>query len=66
MKSRDKLDKLKLHLQKKHGLQTREVADLRWAATTLKAKLPFDHVTNVRSRDNMKKLYLHFHETYGR
>ena len=65
MKSRDKLNKLKLHLQKKHALQTRDGADLRWEATTLKAKLPFDHVTNVRSHDNMKKLYHHFHKTYG-
>ena len=31
----------------------------------LKVVLPFDHVTNVMSRDNLKKLYHDFHKNYG-
>ena len=35
-----------------------------WEAPTLKAAQPFDNMTHVRSRGNLKNLYLHFHDTY--
>ena len=53
------------HLQKTHGHQIRRGADLSWEAPTLKAKWTFDHVTKVRSHDNLKNVYLRFHKTYG-
>ena len=39
-----------------------KVADLVQEALKLKATWPFDYVTNVRSRDNFKNLYLPFHK----
>ena len=47
------------------ALQTRQGADLQWEAPILKATWPFDPVTKVRSRDNLKHLYFYYHKTYG-
>ena len=47
-----------------HEHQTRQGADLRLDAPTLKATWPFDYVNKVRPRDNLKKLNL-FHKTYA-
>ena len=45
VRSREKLNTLNLHLQRIHGHQTRQGADLQWQPFILKAILPFDHVT---------------------
>ena len=37
-----------------HWHQTRKGADLQWEAPIFQVTLPFDYVTNVRSRDNLK------------
>ena len=52
-------------LQRNHEHQTGQGADLSCEASTLKANWSFDHVTNARSRDNLKNLYLHLHKFYG-
>ena len=52
-------------LQRTHEHQTEQGTDLPWEASTYKATWPFDHVTNVRSRDNLKNLCLHFYKSYG-
>lgn len=39
-------------------------ANLLWEASTFKAIWPLDHLINVRSRDNLKNLYFHFHKVY--
>ena len=46
-------------------------ADLHWEAPIFKATWPFkaislifEHVTNVRSRDNLKNLYFHYQKSY--
>ena len=54
-----------LHLQKTHGHQARLGADLQWETPTINATWPFDYVTNVRSRDNLKNLHFHYHKTNG-
>ena len=59
------LNTLTLHLQKTHGHQARQGADLQWETHTINATWPFDHVTNVRSRDNLKNLHFHYHKTNG-
>ena len=51
----DKLNTLYLYLQKTHG-------DVLWEAPTIETTRSFDLVTNVRSRGNLKNLYLYFHE----
>ena len=51
---------LYLHLQKIHKQQARKKGDLSWEAPTIKITWPFDHVTNARSQDNLKNLYLDF------
>ena len=56
---------LHLHLQKIHVHQITEGANLPWEARTMKATWPFDHVTNVGSRDNLRNLYFHFQKSYG-
>ena len=53
---------LYLHLQKTNG---RQGADLEWEVPIRKATLSFNHVTNVKSRDNLKNLCFHYHKTYG-
>ena len=52
MRSQDKLNTLYLHLQKTHGHQTGQSADLMWETPILKAAWPFNHVTNVTSSGN--------------
>ena len=61
---RDKLTTY-LHLQNAHGHRYKQSADIPWEDSTLKTTKPFDHFTNVRSRENLKNLYLHLHKTYG-
>ena len=61
---RDKLTTY-LHLQKTHGHQYKQSADIPWEDSTLKTTKPFDHFTNVRSHENLKNLYLHLRKTYG-
>ena len=34
-------------------------------APTIKATWSFNHVANMRSRVNLKNLYIYFHEAYG-
>ena len=51
--------------QKIHVHQITEGANLPWEARTMKAVWPFDHVTNVGSRDNLRNLYFHFQKSYG-
>ena len=41
----------------------RQGADLQWEVSIPKA---FEHVTNLKSRDNLENLYFHYHKTYGR
>ena len=65
VRSCDKLNALYLHLQKTYEHQITQGADLQWQAPIVKATWPFDHVTNVRSRDNLKNLYFHYHKCYG-
>ena len=50
--SRDKLNSLYLHLQKTRVHQNRQGTGLKWEAPILKAILPFDYVTNLRSGDS--------------
>ena len=64
VRSHDKLNTY-LQLQKSHGHQRRQVADLQWGDPILKATQAFDHVTNVKSSDNMKNVYFHYHKAYG-
>ena len=45
---RDKLNILRLQLQKTHWHKSREDADLQWQAPIPKAAWPFDHATNVK------------------
>ena len=61
---RDKLTTY-LHLQKAPGHQYKQSADIPREDSTLKTTKPFDHFTNVKSRDNLKNVYLHLHKTYG-
>ena len=61
----NKLNISYLHLQKTHGHQTNVGADLQWEAHILKVTWTFDHVTNVKSRDNQENSYFHYHKTYG-
>ena len=42
--------------------QTRQGADFQWEAPTFKAAWPFDHVTNVRSLDNLENWYFLYHK----
>ena len=58
--SRNKLITLILHWQKIHGHWTRQDAKLPWGVFNLKTTWLSDHLTNVRSRGNLKNLYLHF------
>ena len=52
-------------LQRTHEHQTGQGADLPCKASTLKPKQSFYYVTNVRSRDYPKNVYLHLHKFYG-
>ena len=36
----------------------------KWEVSIHKAIWSFDHVTNVKSRDNLKNLYFHHYKTY--
>ena len=56
---------LYLHLKKTHEYQTTQGADLQWEAPILKVTWPFDHVANVRSRNNFENLYFHYQNSYG-
>ena len=49
-------------MQKTYEHQIRQGADLQWEAPILKATWPFDHVGNVRLRDNFKNL--HYRKSY--
>ena len=42
--------------------QTRQGADFQWEAPIFKAAWPFDHVTNVRSLDNLENWYFLYHK----
>ena len=44
--------------------KTNQGADLPWEVSTLKATWTFDRMISVRSRNNLKNLYLHFHKIY--
>ena len=50
-----------LHLHSKLG----KVLTYSERLPILKATWPFDPVTNVRSRDNLKQLYFYYHKIYG-
>ena len=50
--------------RKTYGYQTRQVVDLPWEATTLKATRHFDQVTNVKSGDNLNNWFVPFRKTY--
>ena len=65
VRSSDKLNTLHFQLQKTHAYQTRQSAELLWEASTLKTTWPFGHVRKVKPSNNLRHLYLHFHETYG-
>lgn len=57
--------KLYRHIcRKTYGYQTRQVVDLPWEATTLKATRHFDQVTNVKSGDNLNNWFVPFRKTY--
>ena len=59
LSSRDKLNISYLQLKMSHGHKTSQGSDLPWKkVTTIKARLPLDHVTNLRPRDNLKKKYI--------
>ena len=45
--------------------QARQGAGLQWEAPDFKAMKLFDYMTNVRSIDDLKKIYFHYHKTYG-
>ena len=60
LKSCDKLNTL----QKTHGHQTRQGADLPWEFPILKAKSSFDHVPKLRLCDDLKNSYLHSQELW--
>ena len=51
-------------MQKTLGHQTKTGGDLLWECPTLNFTWSFDHVTNMSSGDKLKRLYLHFYETY--
>ena len=63
VKSRDKLNTLYLHLQKTHNHQIKQGTDLKWEAPIYKATWPFDHLTNLKSRDDLKNLFFHCHKS---
>ena len=65
MRSRNKLNTLHLHLQKTYRHQTMQGTDLLWEAPTIKVTWSFDHVTDLRPHDKVKKIYTHFQKTYG-
>ena len=56
--SRSKSNTRYLLMQKIHGHQTRQGAELMLDPPTLKATWPFDYLINVMSRGNLKKLNL--------
>ena len=45
--------------------KTMKVTNLQWDFPIIKGRWHFDHVTNTRSRGNLKNLYLQLHKTYG-
>lgn len=65
MRSRHKVYLLYFLLQKTHGYRTRYGAGLPWEGPILKTTWSFENLTSVGSRDNFRKLYIPFHETYG-
>ena len=65
MGSRDKLNTLYFHMKKTHRHQTRQGADLQRDVLILKATLFFDQVTNVKSLNDLKNMYFHYHKTFG-
>ena len=54
VRSCGKLNISYLHLKKTQGHRNRQGADLPWVAPTLSDTWPFDHVTILRSPDNLK------------
>ena len=56
----DKINILYLHLQRTHGQDIMQDADLPWEAPTIKAKWTFDHVTNTSSHVSLENPYLHY------
>ena len=56
---------LYLHLQKTHEHQTSQGASLYWEPPILKVTWPFDNVSNVKSGENFKSFYFHYHKSYG-
>ena len=65
MGSYDELDMSYLQLQSTCGQQVTQSGELLWQLPTLKVTYLFYQVINVKSRDELKKLYLKFHKAYG-
>ena len=65
MGSYDELDMSYLQLQSTCGQQVTQSGELLWQLPTAKVTYLFYQVINVKSRDELKKLYLKFHKAYG-
>ena len=65
MGSYDELDMSYLQLQSTCGQQVTQSGELLWQLPTVKVTYLFYQVINVKSRDELKKLYLKFHKAYG-
>ena len=64
VRSLDKLNTQYLHLQINYEHQGKQGADLLWKILIFQTTWPFDHVSNVRSQDNLKNFYFHYRKTY--
>ena len=65
VRSHDKLNTLYIHQQNTYKYQIKKGVDLQWEALIFNATCSYDHVTNVRSRVNLKNLYFNYLKTYG-